>query len=58
MNFATEKIKSLGGKWVSIALIDSNKVLKNWYVKQGFVETGIRDFPHLPFRVCFMKKQL
>ena len=58
MEFATEKIKAHNGKWISIALIDSNTRLKNWYSKQGFKETGIRDFPHLPFRVCFMKKEL
>ena len=58
MEFAAEKIKAQDGKWISIALIDSNTRLKNWYSKQGFKETGIRDFPHLPFRVCFMKKEV
>ena len=58
MDFAIEKIKILGGIWVSIALIDSNQKLKNWYLKQGFTETAIKDFPQLPFRVCFMKKQV
>jgi N-acetylglutamate synthase-like GNAT family acetyltransferase len=58
MNFALDKIKIKGGKWVSIALIDSNTRLKDWYLNQGFIETGTKDFPHLPFRVCFMKKDL
>ena len=58
MEFATEKIKANGGKWISIALIDSNTKLKNWYLKQGFKETGVRDFPNLPFRVCFMNKEV
>ena len=58
MEFATEKIRIYGGKWVSIALIDSNEVLKKWYSKQGFEMTGIKDFPQLPFRVCFMKKKV
>ena len=58
MNFATLRIKELGGKSVSIALIDSNTKLKNWYDSQGFVETGIKEFEHLPFKVCFMNKQL
>jgi ribosomal protein S18 acetylase RimI-like enzyme len=58
MNFAFDKIKNEGGRWVSIALIDSNKRLKDWYTRQGFTETGTKDFPHLPFRVCFMKKEL
>jgi diamine N-acetyltransferase len=58
MDFATEKIMKAGGRFISIALIDSNIILKNWYANQGFVQTGIKDFPHLPFRVCFMRKEL
>ncbi len=58
MEFATNIIIENGGKWISIALIDSNTKLKNWYLKQGFKETGTKDFPRLPFRVCFMNKQI
>lgn len=58
MNFATSKIKSLGAKAISISLIDSNSKLKNWYLSQGFTETGFKDFEHLPFRVCFMNKEV
>lgn len=58
MNFATSKIKSLGAKAISISLIDSNTKLKNWYLSQGFTETGFKDFEHLPFRVCFMNKEI
>jgi len=58
MDFAKEKIKGYSGKWISIALIDSNTVLKNWYLNQGFKETGVKDFPQLPFRVCFMNKEV
>jgi diamine N-acetyltransferase len=58
MNFALSTIKEAGGQTVSIALIDSNSRLKHWYELQGFMETGIRDFSHLPFRVCFMRKNI
>ena len=58
MDFALSRIMGLGGKRVSIALIDSNSRLKKWYSSQGFKETGIKDFAHLPFRVCFMSKEL
>jgi len=58
MDFATSNIKGLGGKSISIALIDSNTKLKKWYCSQGFIETGSKDFLHLPFRVCFMNKQI
>lgn len=58
MNFASDIIKQAGGRKISIALIDSNKRLKKWYVRQSFIETGIKDFEHLPFRVCYMSKQI
>jgi ribosomal protein S18 acetylase RimI-like enzyme len=58
MEFAVNTIRGNGGQWVSIALIDSNSPLKKWYLKQGFKETGKKDFPHLPFRVCFMNKHV
>ncbi len=57
MDFATDKIKNAGGKMISIALIDSNSKLKKWYLSQGFIETGFKDFEHLPFIVCFMRKE-
>ena len=56
MDFATSKIRESGGKKISIALIDSNTKLKKWYSSQGFIETGTKDFEHLPFKVCFMHK--
>jgi len=58
MDFAISRIKEAGGKNVSIALIDSHTTLKKWYSSQGFIETGTKDFEHLPFRVCFMNKPL
>jgi len=58
MNFATTKIKGLGGRTISIALIDSHSKLKKWYAAQGFVQTGTKDFERLPFRVCFMSRQI
>lgn len=58
IDFATSKIKAFGGKSISIALIDTNTILKNWYFSQGFIETGFKDFEHLPFRVSFMNKQI
>ncbi|NLO09506.1 MAG: GNAT family N-acetyltransferase [Clostridiales bacterium] len=52
--FAT--VKGLGGKKVSIGIINDNIVLKNWYIKNGFNEIGRKVFEHLPFEVCFMEK--
>ena len=58
MNFATELILKAGGKFVSIALIDSNAKLKSWYLSQGFQQVGVKAYEHLPFDVCFMRKEL
>ena len=58
MEFAVKNIRENGGQWISIALIDSNMKLKRWYAKQGFKETETKEFPRLPFRVCFMKKRV
>lgn len=58
MDFATDMIRQEGARYVSIALIDSHTKLKQWYLSQGFVQTGTKAYEHLPFVVCFMNKQL
>jgi len=58
MEFATNRIKELGGKEISIGLIDSNIILKKWYEKLGYYQTGTKVYAHLPFKVCFMVKKL
>ena len=47
-------MRQRGGKVVSLGMIDSHTVLKNWYKSLGFRETGTKKFAHLPFLVCFM----
>jgi ribosomal protein S18 acetylase RimI-like enzyme len=56
MDFASNRIVELGGKCISIGLINSNTVLKDWYNKQGYVECSVKTFEHLPFEVCIMEK--
>jgi ribosomal protein S18 acetylase RimI-like enzyme len=58
MDFATKRIIELGGKRISIGLIDSNTELKKWYQNQGYIQTGTKLFDHLPFNVCLMDKTL
>jgi ribosomal protein S18 acetylase RimI-like enzyme len=55
MDFVSDYVRKNNGKKVSIAIINDNRVLKDWYMKYGFVETGIKTFKHLPFDVCFME---
>jgi N-acetylglutamate synthase-like GNAT family acetyltransferase len=47
-----------GASWVNIGIIDADTELKQWYTRLGFVEVEKKNFPHLPFRVCFMKLNL
>ena len=58
MDFVSQRIAELGGKRISIGLINSNIVLKNWYGKQGYVEYSVKTFKHLPFEVCLMEKHV
>lgn len=58
MDFAFKYVKDNKGKKVSIAIIDKNKVLKDWYANYGFAETVVKEYPHLPFKVCFMEKDV
>jgi N-acetylglutamate synthase-like GNAT family acetyltransferase len=51
---AIQEIRDRNIKTISIGIVDENKVLKDWYLRQGFLETGSKKFDHLPFTVCFM----
>lgn len=53
-----DTVRESGGKKVSIGIVDENTVLKNWYARNGFTVTGIRQFAHLPFQVCFMERSV
>lgn len=58
VDFAVEYAGNIGAKTISIGIIYENKPLLEWYKKLGFIETGTKIFPHLPFTVCFMKLDL
>jgi ribosomal protein S18 acetylase RimI-like enzyme len=55
LDYAKEQVQKLGGKRISIGIIEENTVLKNWYLAYGFVPTGTKKFEHLPFTVGFME---
>jgi ribosomal protein S18 acetylase RimI-like enzyme len=58
MNFAENYVRKCKGKKVSVGIIDDNVKLKNWYGKLGYKVAGFREFNHLPFKVCFMNKDV
>jgi ribosomal protein S18 acetylase RimI-like enzyme len=55
LDYTKEQVEQLGGKRISISIIEENTVLKNWYLAYGFQVTGTRKFEHLPFTVGFME---
>ena len=58
VNHTLDYAKSKGVNEISIGIIAKHKILKNWYLRLGFIENGIKKFPHLPFDVLFMKYNL
>lgn len=58
IDYAFDFVKAQGGKVIKIALINEHSILKHWYLNYGFCETGTKNFPHLPFTVCFMEKRV
>lgn len=58
MDFVFDFIHQENGESVSIGIINENAILKNWYKKYGFIETGTKQFEHLPFVVCFMERKI
>jgi len=54
LSFAAAK----GIRKASIGIIAEHAELKEWYKTFGFTEVGTRNFPHLPFQVCFMELSL
>lgn len=55
---AEETVRAKGGRKITIGIIDESTVLKNWYADNGFVYTGAKKFPHLPFTAGFMEMTL
>ena len=58
LSFALERIREKGGTTASIGVMDNNDRLKKWYRSKGFVPHDSRRIEHLPFKVCFMSKNL
>jgi len=54
--YVIDYVKSRGGVKVALGMIDSQTILKDWYISLGFIQTGTKQFEHLPFIVCFMEK--
>lgn len=51
-------VRSLGEPKLYIAVAGDKGVLNDWYKAMGFIETEVKEFPSLPFKVCFMELDL
>jgi diamine N-acetyltransferase len=58
LSFACQRIREEGGTIALLGVMDNNQVLKDWYKSKGFRQKESRTFAHLPFKVCFMSKEL
>ncbi len=58
VKFICDYSESKNIRVVSIGIIAEHVILKDWYVKLGFVEGGLKKFDHLPFDVLFMRYEL
>lgn len=45
-------------KRITIRIIEENVVLKKWHFTYGFIHTGTKNIPSLPFTVGFMEMTL
>ncbi len=55
LDFAKNYCKNQNSTKISIGIINENIILKNWYIKNEFIEISVKKFSHLPFNVCFME---
>ncbi len=52
---ACVKAKKAGCKKMNIGIVEENKVLKEWYMENGFIHTGTKKFDFFPFTCGYME---
>lgn len=57
MMFVCERAAQIGYHRISLGIIAADEGLKGFYERLGFIEESRRDFPHLPFTVCYMARE-
>ena len=50
--------KSRGCKKINICIVEENKLLRDWYIKFGFVPLYIKKFDFFPFTCGYMQKDI
>lgn len=55
LEFCKRKANELGAIKITLGMIDDNQRLKNWYIKNGFINVGLKKYDKAPFMVGFME---
>ncbi len=55
LDHAKKDVIRNGGTKITIGIIEESTILREWYTANGFVHTGTKKFPHLPFTTGFME---
>ncbi len=55
-SFKIAKLK--GCKKINISIVEENKMLRDWYIKFGFVPLYTKKFDFFPFTCGYMKKDI
>lgn len=58
VNFVENKCKNNNVKKIKLGMIAKHKKLHEFYLNLGYKEVGTDCFPHLPFQVLYMEKEL
>ncbi len=58
LDYCEAKAKEMKCDKIKIDIIEDNFILKDWYLKNGFIPLFTKKFEHLPFTVGFMEKQI
>ena len=58
LDYSSDYCRSINKSVLSIGIINSNTILKNWYIDNGFSVISLKKYPHLTFDVCFLEKDL
>lgn len=58
LEFCKIKALELGASKITLGMIDDNRELKIWYIKNGFINAGFKKYDKAPFTVGFMEHSL
>jgi len=58
LELCKRKAVELGCTKITLGMIEDNKKLKDWYIKNGFINVGFKKYDKAPFTVGYMECSL